>query len=246
MCGHGIIAVTKVAVETGMVRAIEPDTTVRIDTPAGLVTSHARIQSGKVTSVYFHNVPSFAVTLDGKIDVPGVGSISYDIAFGGAFYAFVRAESLRLSLTPDSFRTLIEVGMKIKRAVMDSVTIEHPFEPDLNFLYGTIFIGSPVDRDANSRNVCIFAEGEVDRSPTGTGVSARLALHHARGDIGVNQPMVVESIIGTRFAGRVVKETTFGSYRAVVPEIEGQAYITGQNKFVIDPDDSLGKGFILR
>ncbi|UCG61367.1 MAG: proline racemase family protein [Candidatus Zixiibacteriota bacterium] len=246
MCGHGIIAVTKVAVETGIVPRVEPETTVRIDTPAGLVTAHARVSGGKVSSVYFHNVPSFVFTLDRSVEVPGIGEVRYDIAFGGAFYAFVLAEPLGLQLGPNSFRHLIEKGMDIKRAVMNNQPIEHPFEDDLSFLYGTIFIGPPQGLDADSRNVCIFAEGEVDRSPTGTGVSARLALHHARGEIEIGQPLVTESIIGSRFTGRVVSQTNFGPHRAVIPEVEGRAFITGRHEFVIDPDDPLRSGFILR
>ena len=246
MCGHGIIAVTKVAVETGMIMAKEPTTTIGINTPAGLVTSFARVKDGKVSSVFFHNVPSFVLTLDEKVKVPGLGKVNYDIAFGGAFYALVQAEPLGLALTPDNFRTLIEKGMAIKRAVIQKQSIEHPFETDLNFLYGTIFIGPPLGVDADSRNVCIFAEGEVDRSPTGTGVSARLALHHTRGEIDIDQPLVIESIIGSKFTGRVVKQTPFGPHKAIIPEVEGRAFITGRNEFVIDPDDPLKDGFILR
>ncbi|UCE25952.1 MAG: proline racemase family protein [Candidatus Zixiibacteriota bacterium] len=246
MCGHGIIAVTKIAVQTGMVGTVEPVTTVRIDTPAGLVTAYARLKDGRVTSVYFQNVPSFVLTLDEAVDVHGLGTIRFDIAFGGAFYAFVQAETLGLDLTPKNFRLLIEKGMDIKRTVMKSRLIEHPFEKDLNFLYGTIFIGPPLSGDADSRNVCIFAEGEVDRSPTGTGVSARLALHHARGEIDINQPIVVESIIGSTFTGRVVSQTNFGPHPAIIPEVEGRAYITGRHEFVIDPNDPLRDGFILR
>jgi len=246
MCGHGIIAVAKAAVETGIVPVSHPESIVRIDTPAGLVTAHVRVYEGKVSSVYFHNVPSFVLALDEAVEVPGLGMVKYDIAFGGAFYAFVQAEPLNLPLMPESYRRLIEFGTAIKHAVMQGRRIEHPFEEDLGFLYGTIFIGPPVSHDADSRNVCVFAEGEVDRSPTGTGVSARLALHHARGEIGVDQPIVIESIIGSRFTGRIVKQTTFGPYRAIIPEVEGRAFITGKNQFVIDPDDPLSSGFILR
>jgi proline racemase len=246
MCGHGIIAVAKVAVETGMVVPVEPETTVVIDTPAGLVTAHARIAGGNVSSVYFHNVPSFVLALDDVVEVPGLGRIKYDLAFGGAFYAFVQAEQVGLELAPANFRQLIEKGTAIKHAIMDKGPMEHPFEPDLNFLYGTVFIGPPVSIDADSRNVCIFAEGEVDRSPTGTGVSARLALHYARGEIDINQAMVVESIIGSTFSGRVIKQTNFGPHQAIIPEIEGRAYITGRHEFIIEPGDSRQDGFILR
>jgi len=246
MCGHAIIAMTKVAVEAGIVTPVQPVTQVLIDSPAGLVTAFARVSEGSVQSVYFRNVPSFVLAMDREVNVPGLGTVRYDIAFGGAFYAFVRAEDAGVDMKPDSYRDLIEKGMAIKRAVMSSTDIVHPFEPDLGFLYGTIFYGDPVTENADSRNVCIFAEGEVDRSPTGTGVSARMALHYARGDIGINQPMVIESILGTSFTCSVHQETAFGPHRAVIPQVEGNAYITGKCEFFIDPDDPLKHGFILR
>jgi len=246
MCGHGIIAITKVVFETGYLPMRAPESTVKIDTPAGLVTAHARVKDGVVQSVYFHNVPSFVVALDETIEVPELGSVRYDLAFGGAFYAYVQAEAVGLTCTPEDYRGLIEKGMAIKRAIMASRAIPHPFEEDLSFLYGTIFIGPPLSEGADSRNVCVFAEGEVDRSPTGTGVSGRMAIHHARGEIGLNQPMVIESIIGSRFTGRVIKTTTFGPHSAVIPEVEGTAHITGRHEFLIDPSDPLKEGFILR
>lgn len=246
MCGHGIIAVTMVAVETGLIPAQSPITTVGIDAPAGLVAAHARVEAGRVRSVYFHNVPSFVLALDRSVDVPGLGCVRYDIAYGGAFYAFVRAEDLGVTTMPKDFNRLIERGMAVKRAVMAAGPVTHPFEADLSFLYGTIIVGPPHTEDAHSSNVCIFAEGEVDRSPTGTGVSARLALHHARGEIGLHDPIVIESILGTRFTGQVVETTTFGPHAAVIPEVEGRAWITGRSEFLIDPDDPLGDGFIFR
>ena len=246
MCGHGIIGITKVALETGLLPMSEPETTIRIDAPAGLITAHAWVERGQVTEVRFHNVPSFVLALDQHVEVPGLGTLRYDLAFGGAFYAFVQAEDAGVRCIPEDFRQLIEKGLAIKRAVMADRPIPHPFEEDLSFLYGTIFVGPPQGVGAQSRNVCIFADGEVDRCPTGTGVSARLAIHHARGEIRPGEEIVVESIIGSRFTGRIVKETAFGPYPAVIPEIGGTAYITGRHEFLIDPDDPLRDGFILR
>jgi trans-L-3-hydroxyproline dehydratase len=246
MCGHGIIGIAKVALETGLLPMEAPETTIRIDTPAGLVTAHARVSGATVTSVRFHNVPSFVLALDETVDVPGLGTIRYDIAFGGAFYAFVNAGDAGVECTPVHFRHLIEKGTAIKKAIMASRAVPHPFERDLSFVYGTIFVGPPLSDDAHSRNVCVFAEGEVDRCPTGTGVSARLAIRLARDEIRVGEPMVVESIIGTRFTGRIVETTTFGPYPAIIPEVEGAAYITGRHEFLIDPNDPLKMGFILR
>jgi trans-L-3-hydroxyproline dehydratase len=246
MCGHGIIGVTTVAIETGMIAAVEPVTTVRIDAPAGLVTAHARVDAGRVKSVAFHNVPAFVLALDRTVEVPGLGPVRCDIAYGGAFYAFVKAEDLNVTTTPKDFNALIDRGMAVKRAVMAAGPITHPFEEDLSFLYGTIIVGPPHSRGAHSSNVCIFAEGEVDRCPTGTGVSARLALHYARREIGIGDPIVIESILGTRFTGRVVKTTAFGPFDAVIPEVEGRAWITGRNEFLMDPTDPLKNGFIFR
>lgn len=246
MCGHGIIGIATVALETGILPISEPEATIKIDTPAGLVTAKAKVANNRVQSVSFHNVPSFVFAMNKVVQVPGLGKITYDIAFGGAFYAYVRADDIRLTCTPESYRILIERGMAIKRAVMESSPVVHPFEEDLNFLYGTIFIAPPIAQGAHSRNVCIFAEGEVDRSPTGTGVSGRLALLHARGEIALNQPIVIESIIGTRFTGQIIETTTFGPHSAVIPEVEGSAYITGRHEFLIDPEDPLRNGFILR
>ncbi|MFO7714986.1 proline racemase family protein [Desulfosarcina sp.] len=246
MCGHGIIGVTTVAIETGMIAAVEPTTIVRIDSPAGLVTAYARMEKGRVKGVFFHNVPSFALALDQTVHVPGLGPVRYDIAYGGAFYAFVKAEDLHVTITPAEFNALIDKGMAVKRAVMAAGPVTHPFEPDLSFLYGTIIIGPPHSQEAHSSNVCIFADGEVDRCPTGTGVSARLALHYARKEIGLNDSIVIESILGTRFTGQVVGTVPFGPHDAVIPEVAGSAWITGRHEFLMDPADPLKNGFIFR
>ena len=224
MCGHGIIALVTVVLETGV---LPPRDVLRIDAPAGRITARARRDGARVTSVAFENVPSFVLALDETVDVPGLGAIRYDLAFGGAFYAYVDVAQVGLEMTPRDYRGLIDAGWRIKKAVMASRRIPHPFEADLSFLYGTIFTGPPRDPGADTRNVCVFADGEVDRSPTGTGVSGRVALEHARGRLGAGARLVVESIIGTRFVGRVLRETTFGPHPAIVPEVEGSAWIAG-------------------
>jgi len=246
MCGHGIIGIATVAVETGMVPLREPETIIRIDTPAGLVTVSAAVEGRRVRDVRFRNVASFVLALDQVVDVPDLGPVRFDLAFGGAFYAYVSAAPLGLQCVPEESRRLTETGMQIKRAVASSRAIPHPFEPDLGFLYGTIFVAAARSAGVHSRHVCVFAEGEIDRSPTGTGVSGRLALHHARGEIGPNQVIEVESIIGTRFRGQVAETATFGPHEAVIPEVAGSAYITGRHEFLIAPDDPLRDGFLLR
>ena len=246
MCGHGILGLTKVLLQSGMIKKVSPKTELNIDTPAGLVRSWGLIQDDKIIKTYFNNVSSYVEALDVTVEIPSLGKINYDLAFGGAYYAFVNVEQLGIDLVPDNYLQLIETGMAIKKGVMESRELSHPFSPDLNFLYGTIFTGPAKNPDNHSRNVCIFAEGEVDRSPTGTGVSARAAIHYALGEIALNQPITIESILGTTFQVTAVSKTTFGSYSAVVPRVQGNAHITGIHEFVIDPDDPLREGFILR
>jgi len=244
MCGHGIIALSKVVLDTGMLRAEEPATTLRIDTPAGLVVATSRVIDGVVESTSFLNVSSFALSLDGRVDVDGLGPVLYDLAFGGAFYAIVDAGPLGVDLADAA--GLTAAGRAIKDAVAGNEQLTHPDHPDLGFLYGVIFTGPPLAAGAHSRNVCVFADGEMDRSPTGTGVSARLAILRARGEIDVGETVTIESIVGSWFCGRVADITTVGEHDAIVPEIEGTAHITGRSELWLDPADSLGRGFLIR
>jgi proline racemase len=247
MCGHAIIAMVRLAVEAGWVPMVFPETQLFIEAPCGLLTAYASIEAGAVTGVRFENVPSFVVALDQFIEIEGLGKVKYDLAYGGAFYAFVSAAEVGVSCAPGGYQELISIGMKIKHAIMDSeVEITHPFEDELSFLYGTIFIGEPMASDADSRNVCVFAEGEVDRSPTGSGVSARMAIHYARGELKINEWMKIESIIGSHFRSCVKEIVPYGDYEAVIPVVEGMAYYTGKNEFWIDPEDPFCEGFILR
>jgi trans-L-3-hydroxyproline dehydratase len=245
MCGHGVIAVCTVVLEIGLIPSTEPETALVIDTPAGRVRARATLDSGRVVRVAFQNVPSFAADLDARVHVPGIGGLRYDLSFGGAFYAFVDAETLGLSCTPSHAAELARVGEEIKRAVVDTRPVEHPTEPELGFLYGVIFTGRGTNPGSHSRHVCVFADGEVDRSPTGTGVSARLAILRARGELGPGEPVTIESIVGSRFTGRIVDEVEQGGRTAIVPEVEGRAWITGRHEFWIDPRDELGSGFLL-
>ncbi|MEM7417124.1 MAG: proline racemase family protein [Gemmatimonadota bacterium] len=246
MCGHGIIAVTTVLVECGLVGPEVSSRGLGIDTPAGYVHATPVVTDGRVERVSFVNVPSFAYRLDASIDVDGVGSVHYDIGYGGAFYAYVRAEDFGLRLLPSEAAELIRVGRAIKEAVQSADPPAHPDDPDLGFVYGTIFVGAAHDDRNHSRNVCVFADGEVDRCPTGTGVSGRLALHHARGELVADESITIESILGTCFTGRVGREVVVGDHAAVVPEVSGRAWITGRHEFLIAPDDPLAGGFLLR
>jgi trans-L-3-hydroxyproline dehydratase len=235
-----------VAVEAGVVRLRQPDQPIRIDTPAGTVTAYAVTEGGRLTGIRFHNVPSYAAALDQLASVPGVGAVRYDLAFGGAFYAYVDAAAIGLACTPGHYQALIAAGKAIKRAVAAAGEPQHPDEPDLGFLYGTVFTGPPQGPGADVRNVCVFADGEVDRSPTGTSVSAQLALARARGRLPPGGTLVFESIIGTRFTGRVVSDTRVGPYPGIIPEVQGSAHITGRHEFVLDPKDPIAHGFLLR
>jgi len=259
MCGHGIIGVVKLGVETGLLpsRMTGPDTAeTRIDSPAGRVTATAHLAPAgidppgvgggrRVERVSFLNVPSFVLARDAEVEVPDLGSVKFDVAFGGAFYAYVEADPAGLSLDPANLGAIIDVGMRIKRAVSTGIRLSHPSgHPDLEFLYGTILTG-PAQCDADMREVCVFAEGEVDRSPTGTGVSGLAAILHARGDLPIGRDLVVESILGTTFTVRAMRERKIGGVAAIEPQVGGTAHVTGRHEFWIDPLDPLRDGFLI-
>lgn len=242
MCGHAIIALTKLVVETQLVDKHE----ITFNVPAGKILAHATVSDGKVTETSFRNVPSFLYLRDQQIDVGGLGPVEFDVAYGGAFYAFVNAQAVGLQLTPEHVDRIIDYGRRIKRAVMNQFPIKHPFEEDLSFLYGTIFTAPALDPANHSRNACIFAEGELDRSATGSGVSARAALHFAKGELSLNKRVTIESVLGSTMSVEVLDVTKFGSYDAVIPEVSGTASIIGRNEFYFDPEDPFRKGFIFR
>jgi len=246
MCGHGVIGLAKVALDTGLLHLEGDLPVIKMDTPAGRVTATAHRKNGLVDQVSFINVPSFVYALDQTIDITGLGKIRYDVAFGGAFYAFIEVGDVKLNLTAQDFRHLIDMGIQLKRAIGEELNIEHPFQEDLSFLYGIIFIDKALNPENHSRNVCIFAEGEVDRCPTGTGLSARAALHYARNELKLGEVFTVESILGTTFSAEILGTTTFGPYHAVIPKVTGSANITGVNEWLIDPEDPLRDGFVLR
>jgi len=248
MCGHGIIGVVKVGLDCGLWPSIGRDggrATVRIDTPAGRVTATAELRDGSVERVSFRNVPSFVLHRDLAVAVPGLGDVRCDVVFGGAFYAVADAGPLGLEVEPGAVQRLIDAGMRLKRAVAEACVVAHPGgERDLDFLYGTILV-QRMCGGVHSRNACVFADGELDRSPTGTGVSGRVALHWARGELAVGGSIRIESVIGTSFEVRVLESTEVGGLPAVVPEVSGRAFVTGRHEFLIDPADPLGGGFLL-
>lgn len=245
MCGHGIIALVKVGLECDLFRPTDP-AIVRVDTPAGRVTATAHMDGATVQRVSFRNVPSFVLRGQQTVAVEEIGDVIYDLAYGGAFYAYVQAPEVGLKLEPANFRQIIDLGRRIKSAVVRTQPIAHPAgDPDLNFLYGVIFV-QPGSGSMHSRNVCVFADGEVDRSPTGTGVSGRAAIHWHRGELMPRQSITIESLIGTTFDVRVAEETSVGGVPAIIPEVSGRAHITGRHEFLIDPADPLHEGVLLR
>ncbi|MCG8469758.1 MAG: proline racemase family protein [Gemmatimonadetes bacterium] len=246
MCGHGIIAVSTVAAEAGLGDPEASSVELAIDTPAGLVRSTVEMREGRADRVRFRNVLSFAVELDQLVAVPGLGEVRFDLAFGGAYYAYVDAGAMELELTPRSASRLIDAGRRIKAALSADRTIEHPVDDDLGFLYGVIFTGPAASPGHHSRHVCVFADGEVDRSPTGTGVSGWLALLDARGQLAEGEEIRIESLIGSRFSGRIVGRDRIGGRPAITPEVGGRAYVTGRHEFLIDPDDPWRDGFSIR
>jgi trans-L-3-hydroxyproline dehydratase len=251
MCGHGVIALVKVAIEEGLVdvagRGPRPE--VRLDTPAGRVTATAELLAdGSVGTVSFVNVPSFVLAAEVVLGIAGIGKVRADLAFGGAFYAYVEAADLGLELVPERCAEIVELGRAVKAAAVEAVRIVHPSgEADLEFVYGAILVDRARVPGRHSRNVCVFADGEVDRSPTGTGVAGRAAIHHARGELGVGDWITIESLVGSTMDVRVLREATLaGGRRAVVPEVRGRARVLGRARWSIDPDDELGAGFLLR
>jgi trans-L-3-hydroxyproline dehydratase len=245
MCGHATIALTKMAIECGLVEYTEGEH-IRIDAPPGRLLASARMENDKIVSCSFINVPSYTLITNEVIKVDGIGIVRFDLAYGGAYYAICEAEDFGFQLMPEEHHKLIDYGRRIKKAIASVIDIEHPFEKDLGFLYGTIFVGKPHSPANQSRNVCVFADGEIDRSATGSGVSARAALMHTRGEMKAGQTFRVESIIGTTMDVRITKTEPYGNMQAVVPEVSGSAYFTGTGEFWFDPEDPLKNGFIIR
>lgn len=246
MCGHGVIALGAVLPVIGAVDVSAEDPNIRLDTPAGRVVATPTLPEDQpVERVTFENVPAYVVDLGAEVTVPQYGAVAYDLAYGGAYYAYCDVAQFGLSLAEASTAKLVKLGRDIKTAIADTITIEHPNDEDQSFLYGVILVDEP-QSEGDIRNVCIFADGEVDRSPTGTGVSGHLAIQYERGNLGINEPFVVESIIGSTFTGRITNEVDYRGESAVVPEVTGNAYITGTATYSFDPSDPFTGGFSLR
>lgn len=246
MCGHGIIALGMWLVQQGLVARVSPETRVGFDTPAGLIEAFVAWDGERAGRVRFRNVSAFVHTQDVAVDTPSFGRIQGDIVFGGAFYAYVDANQVPgLEIREAHIARLIQLGDEVKQAVSAAVEIIHPLQPGLNTLYGTIICGRPRHRGSTHANCCVFAEREVDRSPTGTGTSGRVAQLLQRQQLALHQTIVNESVIGTVFQARAIGLTTLGSLPAVLTEIEGEAFVTGYATFMRDGRDPLTE-FLLR
>jgi len=250
MCGHAIIGAATTVLEMGMFPMREPETPVTLDTPSGLVRASAQVENGRIVSISFQNVPAFVYRSEVALDVPEVGQLIIDVVFGGLFFVLLDVRQVALDLVPENAGRLADLGMRILAAANEVVEVRHPELPHIDRIIDLRFYIEPGTDGADSRNVVILGDHMVDRSPCGTGTSAEAAFRHAEGRLRVGESFVTESIIGTRFTGTVVGETTVGSgverFPAVIPMITGRASITGFHQFMLAPDDPFPEGFLLR
>ncbi|MCV0395054.1 MAG: proline racemase family protein [Rhizobiaceae bacterium] len=247
MCGHAVIALGRYAVDNGLVPPVEPVTRVNIECPCGLVAADVEVRDGKAGAVSFESVPSFLFASDLTLDIAPYGIVRFDIAYGGAFYAIADCARFELSFGASPVRAFVDAATALTAAAKLAVPLAHPDSDDLAFLYGTILTdgGSGAD-GVPTRNVCVFANAQVDRSPTGSGVTARVAAAHARGEVAIGESRLFESIAGSRFEGAVERTTAVGGRDAVTVRIRGQAHYCGRSEFTLEPGDELGRGFLLR
>ena len=245
MSGSNTICVATVLLETGMVELREPETTLRLEAPAGLVEVRAACRDGRVESVELTNVPSFADRIDAPLEVPGLGTLTVDVAFGGMWYAIADASALGFALEPHEARELSRVGELVREAAREQLPCVHPENPEIAGV-SIVQLAEPFrGPGAVTRNAVVIAPGRLDRSATGTGLSARMAVLHARGLLGVGETMTHASPIGSTFDGRVVAETSVGDRPAIVPAIRGRAFVTGITQVFVDPDDPFPEGYLL-
>lgn len=245
MCGHDTIGCCTALVEAGMVPVTEPVTSITLETPAGLVEAKVEVERHVAKSVTLTNIPSFLYKRDVQVDVQGFGMVTLDIAYGGNFYALVEASRFGLEICPRMAGQIVRVGHVIRDAVNAQVEVVHPEKPFIRGLTHVEFYGPPKHPEAHCQNAVLITGDALDRSPCGTGTSAKLAALYAKGEIGLNEEFVHESIIGTIFRSRIIGTTTVASCTAVIPQITGSAYVTGIHQFVVDPDDPLKEGFLL-
>ncbi|MER9072537.1 proline racemase family protein [Mesorhizobium sp. M0904] len=247
MCGHAIVALGRYAVDERLVAPREPLTTVNIEAPCGLISAAVEVRDGKAGAVSFESVPAFLFARDRRIELPGYGPVGFDIAYGGAFYALADCRQFGLEFGRNRVRDFVDAATALTNKLKAELRLSHPDHADLAFLYGTILTdGQDAFSDTPTKNICVFAEAEVDRSPTGSGVTARLAAMHAKGQIEIGRARLFESIAGSRFSGAVARTATAGPHDAIIARVGGRAYYSGRAEFIVEDDDELGSGFLLR
>ncbi len=244
MCGHGSIGTASMLVETGMVKVTEPYTEVVLDAPSGIIRTKVKVKNGKAEQVSILNVPSFLYKEHLEADIPGYGLIPYDISFGGSFFALVDAEAIGIAIEMNNVDVLSELGMELLQKINDSEEIKHPYL-DITTVDLVEFYSHTDREDADMKNCVIFGMAQADRSPCGTGTSAKMAALYAKDELPLHTPFVYESITGSLFTGEVTKEVDVNGMKGIIPQITGSAYITGMNTWILDPDDPLEMGFLL-
>jgi proline racemase len=248
MCGHAVIGAATTVVETGMIQAVEPETTVVFETPVGLIDTQAQVQDGRVLGVSFSNTPVFVYQLGARLSDSDLGELLVDVVYSGGFFALVDAERVGLKLIPAETSMLADLGARLRQLANAQLEVRHPELSFVRTIDAVEFHSRAERREDGSlwaRNAATFGERTVDRSPCGTGTGAKMAVLHATGDLEVGQGFISESIVGTRFIGRIIEETRVGAYPAIVPRVTGRAYLTGFHQFVLDPDDPFPRGFSL-
>ena len=245
MCGHDTIGACTAIIETGIIRPVEPYTNIAIDTPAGLIAAKVKVEDGGAKEVTLISVPSFVFAESVVIYVPTIGDVTVNICYGGNFYALVEAKQFGFKVIPHEASRIIEAAKLIMGIVNEKIRVFHPEKPFINKVSHVQFCTEPTHPEANAKNVVVFRPGGIDRSPCGTGTSAKMASMYQKGLLQANETFVHESIISTLYKGRILEETRVGAFSAIVPEITGSAYVTGMHTFVMDPEDPIGPGFQL-
>jgi proline racemase len=246
MCGHAVIALGRYAVDQGLVAAVEPVTNVNIECPCGMVVASVEVKEGKAGAVSFESVPAFIFAADRSVALDRYGAITFDVAYGGAFYALADCRQFGLEFGKSPARDFVDAATALSEAVKSVVPLSHPDHGDLAFLYGSILTDGSDGSERPTRNVCVFAEAEVDRSPTGSGVTARLAAMHAKGVAAVGEVRHFESIVGSRFTGSVARTTAAGNDATIIARVGGRAFYTGKAEYWIEEGDELGRGFLVK